>query len=265
MARSRKDKRSSGQEKTKAIARVFKLIEQSKKERGSRGERTALHILAQLRSEDFLEEFWFIPQKTFLDKLGIDFICKRGGAYYFINVKSSWTGVQNFLWRKITIKANLPKNSYDIYPLLVRSSEKQELTRNRLLSEVFSRPASCRVLPKKIKRALSVLYAPTENREEIGPADDSSFQTVLNSSHSPKQKIKNLVTCGYCRNLEIISNPVKREKGKRSKTMWQAEGRVFFRGTLLEAVREKYTKETAEYFVASDLIIQIIRKACSSS
>lgn len=273
----RKKKRASN--KRKDVKMVMGLIEQTQGERGHRNEEIAGQVLSQLKQDGYLQGVWIIPSFGVIDRMGVDVICQKSGeesGYYFINVKSSQSGVLNFLEKQRLLMLDSPETTLYIYPLLIRSGEDPAVIKSRLFSEIFSLEPSCEVLPEKIQKYLDDLAnsrATNENqlwkqnsdraKEQRRVEEDEKILKLFADSISSRQKIQHLLESNFCQSFRITNDVFRVGRGAKTKIVWEAKASLLFRGKLLKAVCGGGTKSVEDQVCAAiiaDIASRIARR-----
>lgn len=148
-------------------ARVFDAIYRSGVERGAQNESFAAEICIEFLGRGLIEYFWVIPKNSELDHKGIDMVVKGGDGYYFLDIKSSPTGVENHLQRGNTS-----------YPWLADRCCGKEEVEGKLV-EIFTQTPSCVVLPEWVQNEIDHLTPNTMVASEQAVTIGKREQQVL--------------------------------------------------------------------------------------
>ena len=238
------------------VQKVLELIRETQGERGDRSERIALRALEHLKESGFLEEVLAIPRRTKIDRMGIDIICKKtAGGYYFINIKSSFRGVEHHIERKNILELK-GKPVYEIYPIAINLLESPQDLEKRL-QDIFSSAPSSDVLPTEIKSCLDAL--PNEliakEQKKMGKKKIELTAQEIDSIHeitrghftvTAEEKIRQLQDKKFVNQFKIITNAFKVGKRDETKTIWETKISLLFSGKFLKYAAESPNRNEAE-------------------
>lgn len=123
-------------------ARTLDALDCSRQERGARNEIFAQEICMGFVARGLIERFWAAPQNSALDHMGIDLVCETSWGYFFLDIKSSFTGAAK----------RVPRD-YSVYPWIVVRYREQAEAEGKLMGILDCLP-SCTFLPKKVQDEL---------------------------------------------------------------------------------------------------------------
>lgn len=134
---------------------------------GGKSEEAAKAICSELLREGIINEFWHIPADSALDHRGIDVICKTCRGFFFINVKKSSSGVNDFLRQRKMLKEK-GNSLHVIYPWrVIPELSRQEEAKADLEKTLNEESPSCDTLPENIKKELTNPTFPLKKLQKI--------------------------------------------------------------------------------------------------
>ena len=186
MPRNREDSRL----KKRRTAKVFETIRQVRVERGRNNELFAQEICERLVRNGKLLRFWAIPQGNALDRQGIDIICETLRGFYFLNVKSSYTGAERFREHGGVLTSRRAK-AWNIYPWIAQRMWGQEGAEHGLTRILKNRKPSCIALPSNIQEELDKLpgntvlndgkLAQLARKQQIATEEEEAWAELTNT------------------------------------------------------------------------------------
>lgn len=182
-------KRQNQLVKNRKTRRVIRTIALVSRERGADNEAFAREVCKDLVTRGVIESFWAVPPKSYLDRSGIDVIVKTQRGFYFLNVKSSGTGVDNF-------NKTLQGKRRTIYPWLASKIYGSARAAEYLENILARYEPSCAVLPEDVRRGLE---EPPKKpaRESQAPKISAAKPAGPVQVQEPKIKKKTAVMRGY--------------------------------------------------------------------